>query len=154
MSKYYIAYGSNMDTNQMEYRCPESLLVGTGWINDYELLFKGSLTGFYATIEQNADSKVPCYIWSITEADEKSLDRYEGYPTFYYKKTLPVELIDGGTIEGMAYIMHEERELGIPYANYFNNMREVYAIENWDDKILWDALDKSTDHIKSVAKKH
>ncbi|MBO6290862.1 MAG: gamma-glutamylcyclotransferase, partial [Selenomonas sp.] len=97
---------------------------------------------------------VPCYIWSITEADEKSLDRYEGYPTFYYKKTLPVELIDGGTIEGMAYIMHEERELGIPYANYFNNMREVYAIENWDDKILWDALDKSTDHIKSVAKKH
>jgi hypothetical protein len=33
-------------------------------------------------------------------------------------------------------------------------MREVYAIENWDDKILWDALDKSTDHIKSVANKH
>lgn len=154
MSKYYIAYGSNMDTDQMDYRCPESLLVDTGWINGYELLFKGSLTGFYATIEKNADCKVPCYIWSITDTDEKSLDRYEGYPAFYYKKTLPVELTDGGTIEGMAYIMHEERELGIPYANYFNNMREVYAIENWDDKILWDALDKSTDHIKSVAKKH
>ena len=154
MSKYYIAYGSNMDTDQMDYRCPESLLVDTGWINGYELLFKGSLTGFYATIEKNADCKVPCYIWNITDSDEKRLDRYEGFPTFYYKTTLPVELSEGGTIEGMVYIMHEERELGLPHAEYFNNIREVYTIHDWPDKILWDALDKSTDYIKSEAKKH
>jgi gamma-glutamylcyclotransferase (GGCT)/AIG2-like uncharacterized protein YtfP len=153
MSKYYIAYGSNMDTNQMDYRCPESILVGTGWIHGYELLFKGSLTGFYATIEKHADSKVPCYIWDISDNDEKRLDRYEGFPTFYYKATLPVELADDGTIDGMAYIMHEERELGLPYADYFNNMRDVYASQGWDDRILWNALDKSADHIKSVAKK-
>lgn len=152
--KIYIAYGSNMDVGQMDYRCPQNQLVGTGWIKGYELLFKGSYTGSYATIEKREGSKVPCYIWTITKQDEKSLDHYEGFPTFYYKKILPVELRDGTTIMGMVYIMHEERDLGIPRSDYFNNMREVYAAEGWDDEILWTALNKSNEYIKSEAKNH
>ena len=114
-----------MNVDQMDYRCPQSLLVGTGWINGYELLFKGSLTGFYATIEQNADSKVPCYIWNITEADEKSLDRYEGYPSYYVKEEWPVHMDDGSEIRGMIYIMKLIRNAP-PQRAYYQGIADAY----------------------------
>ncbi len=51
MKKLYIAYGSNMDEEQMAFRCPTATLVGTAIVEGYELIFKGSRTGSYATIE-------------------------------------------------------------------------------------------------------
>ena len=109
--KIYIAYGSNMSEVQMAQRCPDATLAETGRVNGYELLFKGSLTGCYATIEKKADAFVPVVLWRISAADERRLDAYEGFPRFYYKKTIPVET-DGGTIQGLVYIMHEDRRFG------------------------------------------
>ena len=43
--RYYIAYGSNLNVRQMKFRCPTARIIGTSFINDYELLFKGSKTG-------------------------------------------------------------------------------------------------------------
>jgi hypothetical protein len=43
--RYYIAYGSNLNIRQMRMRCPHARVIGTAVIKDYELLFKGSLTG-------------------------------------------------------------------------------------------------------------
>ena len=40
--RYYIAYGSNLNIDQMSYRCPGAKVVGTSKIPDFELLFKGS----------------------------------------------------------------------------------------------------------------
>lgn len=84
--RIYIAYGSNMSEVQMAQRCPDATLAGTGRVNGYELLFKGSLTGCYATIEKKADAFVPVVLWRISAADERRLDAYEGFPRFYYKK--------------------------------------------------------------------
>ena len=33
MKKYYIAYGSNLNVEQMRYRCPDAKVVGTAEIN-------------------------------------------------------------------------------------------------------------------------
>ena len=51
MKRYYLAYGSNLNLQQMALRCPMAKPVGTAVIRDYELLFKGSKTGAYLTIE-------------------------------------------------------------------------------------------------------
>ena len=51
MKKYYLAYGSNLNIPQMQYRCPEARIVGTAVIEGYRLLFNGSKTGSYLTIE-------------------------------------------------------------------------------------------------------
>lgn len=37
MSKIYVAYGSNLNKEQMAYRCPTARFLGTGVIEDYEL---------------------------------------------------------------------------------------------------------------------
>ena len=42
MSKYYLAYGSNLSVAQMAQRCPDAVYVGTAVLTDYRLLFKGS----------------------------------------------------------------------------------------------------------------
>ena len=52
MKKYYLAYGSNLNVQQMRYRCPDATIFGTAEIPDYQLLFKGSMTGSYLTIEK------------------------------------------------------------------------------------------------------
>lgn len=85
MKKYYLAYGSNLNIQQMKYRCPDAKPVGTAWIHGYQLMFKGSKTGSYLTIEKAEKSKVPVVVWDVSGSDECRLDAYEGCPTFYYK---------------------------------------------------------------------
>lgn len=142
MKKYYIAYGSNMDERQMAVRCRNAVLVGTGFIQGYELLFKGSLTGCYATIEPKAGSCVPVTLWMISRADEKRLDRYEGFPTFYYKKDVKVQT-GNGTITGLVYIMHEDRHCGMPFPWYYEQMDQDYQKFGFDRAILKKALETS-----------
>ena len=86
--KYYIAYGSNLNTYQMSLRCPGAKPVGTAEIKDYRLLFKGSMTGAYLTIEPSKGHSVPVAVWAVSAAHEEALDRYEGFPSFYYKKEM------------------------------------------------------------------
>ena len=146
MSKrYYIAYGSNLNIPQMRMRCPGARIIGTSVIEDYQLLFKGSKTGSYLIIEPMEGAEVPVVIWEVTETDEKALDRYEGYPNFYYKKemTLDIKGIRTGKVrrrDAFAYLIHEERELGIPSWYYVNTCLDGYRAFGFDEKYLFDAI--------------
>lgn len=142
MKKLYIAYGSNMDEEQMSFRCPTAKLIGKSEVEDYQLLFKGSLTGAYATIEPKEGRTVPVLIWGIEKGDEASLDRYEGYPTFYYKKDLKISL-NGRTRKAMVYIMDERRRLGEPTPFYYDVLEKAYIKFGFDKDILEQGLSDS-----------
>ena len=147
-TKYYIAYGSNLNVEQMRSRCPHATIVGTATIKDYELLFKGSKTGSYLTIEPKVGGEVPVAVWKTTTADERNLDRYEGFPAFYYKKEMELSVTN---IKGTkstkrtcyVYIMHEERSLGAPSWYYVNTCLEGYKKFGFDAKFLYDAIARS-----------
>lgn len=146
--RYYIAYGSNLNITQMRFRCPNARIVGTSVVPDYELLFKGSQTGSYLTIEEREGASVPVAVWETTDTDEAALDRYEGYPTFYYKKemVLPIKGIKSGRIRERnvyVYIMHENRKIGMPSIQYIRTCVEGYRAFGFDEKILLDAIEKS-----------
>ena len=104
MKKLYVAYGSNLNIAQMALRCPTAHIYGTGLLNNWELIYRGSMTGSYATIRRRKGSAVPVVVWSIMENDEKSLDIYEGYPRFYFKQNVMVDL-PSGKKKAMVYIM-------------------------------------------------
>ena len=146
--RYYLAYGSNLNVEQMRYRCPTARIIGTAVIEDYRLLFKGSQTGSYLTIEPTEGASVPVGVWSVTEDDEHRLDRYEGYPSFYYKKELPVTIT--GIMTGkqrtrqcFVYIMHEDRPLGLPSNAYLDTCCEGYMDFGFDRQKLIDACKDS-----------
>ena len=136
--RYYIAYGSNLNRSQMALRCPDAKAAGTAVIEGYELLFKGSRTGAYLTIEKKKGGKVPVALWEVSREDEKRLDRYEGYPAFYYKKSMKVRLA-GKTVDAFVYIMHEERKRGIPSRFYVETCIEGYDDFGFDIGYLRDA---------------
>ena len=145
--RYYIAYGSNLNVSQMRMRCPRAMILGTANLKGWELLFKGSKTGSYLTIERNEKGSVPVAIWEVTETDERALDRYEGFPGFYYKKDIKVRYkgIRTGlsrTVTAFAYIMHEERPIGIPSGFYMRTCLAGYDAFGFDRNVLLDAYDK------------
>lgn len=146
-NKYYIAYGSNLNVQQMGMRCPNATVFGTAFLKGWELLFKGSRTGFYLTIERCEGGSVPVVIWEVAEIDEKALDRYEGFPIFYYKKEIEVCCRNSRTgmdqiLTAFEYIMHEERPIGIPSTRYMSTCLEGYDTFGFDRKVLLNAYDK------------
>lgn len=148
MKRYYIAYGSNLNVKQMKMRCPGATILGTTKLKNYELQFKGSKTGSYLTIEKKEGSTVPVVIWEVTESDEKSLDRYEGYPIFYYKKEMKLQYkgIRTGkrrTVNAFVYIMHEENPIGVPSIYYMKTCIDGYDTFYFDKNILINTYKKS-----------
>lgn len=146
--RYYLAYGSNLNMAQMAYRCPGAVPLGMAEIKDFRLLFKGSRSGSYLTIEKAEGFTVPVGVWAVTEADEARLDRYEGYPAFYYKTELDITykgLVSKKMrkVRAFVYIMHEDRLFGIPSFRYVETCREGYADFGFDEDILADAYDFS-----------
>lgn len=147
--KYYVAYGSNLNLGQMKTRCPKASCVGTAFLNGYKLLFKGSKTGSYLTVEESDDQRVPVAIFKITDDDEKALDIYEGYPNFYYKKSVDLDVklfSDDEKVERLHcfyYVMHENRPLGIPTKFYLLTCKIGYDDFGFDIKYLKDAFKRS-----------
>lgn len=138
----YIAYGSNLNLPQMAFRCPTAKVVGTSEIKDYELLFRGGRESSVATVEPLKGSSVPVLLWKLKESDLQALDHYEGYPSFYRKEILEVEL-NGKTIPAMVYVMNDGHPFGSPSDYYLNTIMEGYQSAGLDTEFLELAVDKS-----------
>lgn len=132
----YIAYGSNINLEQMAYRCPHSKVVGTSEIKDFELEFRG-----VATIVSQKGARVPVLIWELDERDLPTLNKYEGYPSFYRQEKMQFEM-NGETCEGMAYLMNYG-ELSPPSQMYYSTILQGYRENGLDEKYLQTALENS-----------
>ena len=139
--KYYIAYGSNLNTEQMRWRCPTARKLTVGEIKDYRLEFRGKKESAVATIVPSKGNVVPVLVWKIERSDEKALDRYEGYPRLYRKEYIKLK-INGKEIIGMAYVMNEG-EVSEPNNHYYNIIKQGYKDFNIDTAPLERALIES-----------
>lgn len=102
----YFAYGSNINLDQMAYRCPAAQVVGPVVLEGYELLFRGNASGNgVATIQPKEGKQVHGLLWRITPGCERSLDLYEGYPHLYEKESVAVRDNAGRQLTVMAYVM-------------------------------------------------
>ena len=146
---YCAAYGSNLSEERMKSRCPGAEVYGTSVIHGYRLLFKRSMTGAYATIEQDANCQIPVVVYKMTAEDEAKLDRHEGFPRYYRKQEflLPIWCLNGKRRKYrrtcIVYIMHEYRVLGEPTAEYFSLLDKGYTRWGFDQEIIFKALDDS-----------
>lgn len=142
MAKLYIAYGSNMNLEQMAYRCPTARVKGVGKIAGWKLTFRGADGSAVATIEPCKKGEVPVLLWEIEPSDEVALDRYEGYPWLYRKEIIPV-IFENEAIEAMAYIMNEGRPIGTPSPRYYETIRQGYESAGLDEEYLKKACIKA-----------
>ena len=146
--RYYVAYGSNLSIEQMKVRTPDAVIVGTGMLEGWRLLFRQ-----YATIKKCRGYSVPVLVWKISEQDERSLDRYEGFPKFYRKKdlTLRVKSLAGedlGEMTAMVYIMTKKAvnlrgENPMPGKYYYSVLKAGYETFGFNGKILGEAVSEA-----------
>ena len=147
--KYYIAYGSNLSVRQMAARCPEARVAGKAVLPDWKLVFR-----LHATIEPEKGSMVPVLIWEISDRDERHLDAYEGWPSYYIKQDLEVTMTDlrgkhPRKVTAMVYIMTEGHNVRMPMKGYVDVLAEGYERFGFDKDILRQALLEA----KTVAEK-
>ena len=146
MKKYYLAYGSNLNIEEMKSRCPFAKPVGATTIKDYRLVYKGTRQISYLTIEPCEGSIVPVGVYEITPTDEKNLDFYEGTPTLYSKHIITVPLY-GKDIEAIVYIMNPKYSYNLPTNSYVSRCLEGYKNFNFNYKFLNIALENTINNI-------
>lgn len=150
MSKrLYVAYGSNLNIHQMKHRCPTAKLYGTGEIKNYELQFKGNPDSAFATISPREGASVPVAVWEIQPRDERSLDRYEGYPSHYFKQNIPVQL-DDEEVNAMVYIINLKMGFGFPSPYYYQTVHDGYNDCGLNTDVLDTAVKESAERFYSA----
>ena len=142
----YFAYGSNINLEQMEHRCPDAQLVGPVTLQNYELQFRGS--GF-ATVSPKKGSVVHGLLWKLTPKSEQALDRYEGYPRHYTKEQVSVRTTDDAAVSVMAYIMAEpmSRHPALPSPYYYRAIQQGFEANGLPVESLEEAWNRTIDEI-------
>ncbi|MFH0914181.1 MAG: gamma-glutamylcyclotransferase family protein [Chloroflexota bacterium] len=125
----YFAYGSNLNLKQMKERCPEAKPRFTATLPNHRLVFVGwsrQWRGGVVTIRPMRGEKVKGAVYQISEQCLKQVDKYEGYPTTYDRKTVTVFDEDGTPVEAVAYIMSAQREETPPSKEYLAVIQQGY----------------------------
>ena len=113
----------------MAHRCPSASIYCVGQLNNWELVYRGSTVNSHATIIRKHGSYVPVLLWNIEPTDEKRLDIYEGFPKYYYKQNVMVD-IGGKKKKAMVYIMDQDQRPGRP-----SNASATVSDCNFDRKL-------------------
>lgn len=151
---YYLAYGSNLNLHQMRFRCPDSRVVGWARLPGFQLVFRGSKTSNFLSIEPGQcpdPDGLMVGIFEVPRLDELALDCYEGYPAFYqkYHVTLDKVYAFGGSrvvkrkLPVIYYALPTEHALGLPTRHYWDVCMEGYSDFGFDPGQLQRALDAS-----------
>lgn len=144
--KYYAAYRSNLNLEQMKNRCPSATVFGFAMLPDYELSCRGVPGRAYLTVDPKTGSQVPLGIFRIEDTDEKELDLYEDYPALYDKKVMDLEVTgkDGirQTVPVLYYIMVDGYEKNPASAEYVIDCLRGYADFDFDNRLLVKAFER------------
>ena len=144
----YVAYGSNLNVQQMSYRCPGATIAFIGYLINWKLLYRGSRTRSYATVKRQKGSRVPVAVWNIDNKNEKALDLYEGYPRFYRKKNVFVQLKNGTRKKAMIYLLPDSATVRKPSNRYVETVLQGYKDMGFDTDYLYDSLDYNLKEVK------
>ena len=140
--KYYLAYGSNLNVDQMSIRCPGAKRIGSLYLSGYKLVFRG-----VADFEKDTNSKLALGLWEISKNHEKTLDRYEGVNSGLYKKILWLIEFKNVQYKALIYKMNSD-SIGSPYESYKETI-----IDGFDDfKLNKKYLEESLKHAKINSK--
>jgi gamma-glutamylcyclotransferase (GGCT)/AIG2-like uncharacterized protein YtfP len=125
----YFAYGANMHPGQMAWRCPDALAHRAFILRDWQLRFYN-----HATIEPKKGAEVAGVLWTITDACEQSLDAFEGFPSYYTKRTW---IQDG--VQFFFYEMTDPKS-GRPSTGYVQDIRDSYEFWQLPATLLTESL--------------
>lgn len=146
LDRAMISYGSNINISQMAYRCPGAKVIGTTTLRGWRLAFMGRPGNAHATILPDPDASTPVLLWTITEADEVALDRYEGVRGGYYTKEYLTVRVGGKTYENALVYIMSPNPYNRPHPSYVVTILNGYRQAGFYTQPLVDALSYAYEH--------
>ena len=125
---YYFAYGSNMDSARMLARCPGARMAGVASLKGYRLAER-----LYADIETAEGCVVGGVLWSVTLADLRVLDRFEGVAAGAYRRGVYAFSTPWGDGRAYAYEMTPQTRLeraGKPFPRWYREICRRGALQH------------------------
>ena len=114
----YFAYGSNLDPDQMDWRCPDAIALGAARLEDWAWRIGGR---GYATVSPAQGHQVWGVIWNVSDTDLISLDRYEGVAGGLYRREFVTVMVDDSPVETLIYI-ENYNDVGLPSEHYLERI--------------------------------
>lgn len=115
----YLAYGSNLNYEQMMRRCPKAVPISPCAINGFRLVFRG-----VADVIPEEGAVAQGALYDVTPDCVKALDSYEGYP-FLYRKVWLNMVGDGDPC--FLYQMVDQRWEDVPGDAYYWSILDGYS---------------------------
>lgn len=116
----YFAYGMNTNRSEMAQRCPGALSLGHARLVDRIFRF-----ATHADVVKCPGSYVDGVLWTIDDFHLNALDRLEGYPYYYNRRSLRVAH-DNRIVMAETYYMQPGNLDSLPSQSYFNMVVEGY----------------------------
>lgn len=120
----YFAYGSNLKMDAMKLRTPNGVPVAPARLPGWELTFRG-----VADIDRVKGATTFGALWLLSTRDMLALDRYEGHPWLYERKTVKVRANGLRGIPAITYVMRDDYP-GIPSLSYYATIERGFS--DWD----------------------
>jgi gamma-glutamylcyclotransferase (GGCT)/AIG2-like uncharacterized protein YtfP len=116
----YFAYGMNTNLDQMAGRCPGATSLGPAQLDNYEFVFRT-----HADIAKTPGSVCYGVLWDIDPEHLRALDALEGYPHYYTRFRVRINLGDQ-SVYALTYQMNDQSYLQEPSVGYLQMVTEGY----------------------------
>ena len=118
-----------MHPGHMSWRCPSAQAQGAFVLRDWQLKFYN-----HATITPKKNAEVAGVLWTITDECEASLDAFEGFPSYYTKRTW--------IQDGQQFFFYEmtDPKSGYPSPGYVADIRDSYTFWQLPQELLTQSL--------------
>jgi len=134
----YWAYGSNLNVAEMQRRCPQAVKYQKLYVNNGLLVFRDRAD---VMSTKSSDDFVAGGLWWITDACEKTLDRYEGAPRHYAKRYLTLRI--SGVVRTCLFYKMNDRGIMPPDEAYLDRIAKGYHDFDLDLTLLSMAVARS-----------
>lgn len=135
----YFAYGMNTNLDEMARRCPGATSLGPAWLDNYEFVFRT-----HADIAKTTGSICHGVLWDITPTHLIALDALEGYPYYYTRFRVRVNLGDH-FVYALTYQMNDQSYIQEPSAGYLQTVTEGYQ----QNSVPLDQIDRAINMVCS-----
>ena len=122
---HYFAYGSNLNLELIDRRCPGIRPLTPAILKDYELVFRG-----VADVISAPGKTVIGAIYEVNEAHLQALDLYEGFPHFYQRRLVKVETLQGEKSQALTYMMTAKTAPYPPAEHYLHII--ITGMKQWN----------------------
>lgn len=126
----------NTDPGAMRQRTGEPVALGRARLPGWRFRF-----AYHADVVQDPDSVVDGVLWDISQDHLQALDRREGYPVYYGRRTVTVEH-QGKLVEAIVYYMQNGEPLSLPSEGYLSMLHSGYSAFSVPKDQIHRALDE------------